>query len=225
MSNAPTEKEVNAFILGISEPRFEGMFNPWSDQSATELHPGGAFARRKRLQLHLSCPNPKIVLIGEAAGYQGCKFSGIPFTSERLILEGRIPRVPQLDTRISIRNRPWSEPSATIVWKTLDDLNLAEHTIMSNAVPWHPVGERGPLSNRTPRCDEIEAGRSHLKHFLSLFPNLSVVALGKIASDSLEALGVDHRRVRHPAYGGALKFREGLRHLVDCKRSNTKNRK
>ncbi len=216
MVSIPTEEEIDAFIQLISEPRFSGMFNPWSENSDTELNPEGFLARRKRLRLHLSCPDPKILLIGEAAGYQGCRFSGIPFTSERLLLEGGIPRMPLLSTRISVRNRPWSEPSATIVWKTLDALNLSEHAVLSNAVPWHPSGERGPLSNRTPRSNEIETGRPYLKHFLSLFSNVQVVALGKTASASLEALGIHHTRVRHPAYGGALKFREGVSRLVNC---------
>ncbi len=216
MVSRPSEKEIDAFIQAISLPRFEGMFNPWSDQSDTELNPEGALTRRERLRLHLSCPDPQILLIGEASGYQGCKFSGIPFTSERLLMEGRIPRMKKLNSRISTRNRPWSEPSATIVWKTLDGLNLSENAVLSNAVPWHPVGKRGPLSNRTPRPGEIEAGQAYLKYFLGLFPNVPIAALGKTASASLSVLGVHHTQVRHPAYGGAVKFREGLGRLVGC---------
>ena len=37
---------------------------------------------------------PGYLLIGEASGYQGCRISGIPFTSERLIMEGVVPRLP-----------------------------------------------------------------------------------------------------------------------------------
>jgi len=214
MAIIPTVEKIDAFIRAISEPRFEGMFNPWAEQSDSELNPEGALARRERLRLHLSSPDPKILLIGEAAGYQGCKFSGIPFTSERLLFEGCIPRMPNLNARISIRNRPWSEPSATIVWKTLDALNLSEHVVLSNAVPWHPFGEKGALSNRTPKRNEIETGRPYLKHFLGLFSNLPVVALGKTASVSLDILGIKHTQVRHPAYGGAVKFREGLSRLL-----------
>jgi uracil-DNA glycosylase len=209
-----TEKNLESFIQAISEPRFPGLFNPWSEQSDHESNPDGALGRRERLKSHLSCPEPRILLIGEAAGYQGCRFSGIPFTSERLLLEGKIPRVDKLASRISLRHRPWSEPSATIVWKTLDVLNLTEHVVLSNAVPWHPFGERGPLSNRTPTRYERENGQAYLLLFLRLFTDVPVVALGKTASRSLNALGVAHTQVRHPAYGGALKFREGLSRVI-----------
>ncbi len=210
----PTENQIETFIRAIAEPQFKGLFNPWSERSEMDLSPEAELIRRERLRLHLSCPEPKILLIGEAAGYQGCRFSGIPFTSERLLLEGSIPRISALQARISMRNRPWSEPSATIVWKTLHALNLSEHAVLSNAVPWHPEGERGPLSNRTPRRNEQEAGRPYLKQFLGLFPDIPVAALGKTASAALTVLDVQHTQVRHPAYGGARKFSDGLSRLV-----------
>jgi len=210
----PSTQKIQELIQGISMFRFSGIFNPWSECSESERDPEGHLARRERLTKHLDCPNPKILLIGEAAGYQGCRFSGIPFTSERLLLEGQIPRMPALNERITSRPRPWSEPSATIVWKALHELKIAEHTVLFNAVPWHPEGKKGPLSNRTPNSAEKAAGQPHLIFFLTLFPQIPVAALGAIASASLGRMGITHTQLRHPAYGGATKFREGLSRLV-----------
>src|ERR1700733_11866740 len=95
------------------------VFNPWTQRD--ELSDGslnGPSDRLERLRSHLSTRVARI-LIGEAAGYQGCHVSGIPFTSERMIMTGAIPRVACHGQRLSLRARPWSEPSATTVWKTL----------------------------------------------------------------------------------------------------------
>ncbi len=214
----PTDKEIDQFIRAIAQPHPSGMFNPWSQQSPSELKPIAYLARRKRLHHHLNCPNPRIILIGEAAGYQGCRFSGIPFTSERLLLEGQIPRMPDLKgKRLTSRTRPWSEPSATIVWGTLHALGLENEALLFNAVPWHPEGKKGALSNRTPTLSEKREGAPYLKQFMSLFPGIPVAALGNTASSTLTALDIPHRQIRHPAYGGATQFRKGLSDLVQGK--------
>ena len=203
---------MKAFITAVSRHELPDVFNPWSQVSELDLKSDGALLRRERLFEHWSAPNPRLILIGEAAGYQGCRFTGIPFTSERLILEGKIPRISDvLSERISSRERPGSEPSATIVWKTLEALGVAESTVLFNAVPWHPEGVRGPLSNRTPKAKERREGMPFLARFLALFPDVPVAALGNIASRALSELGCRHQKVRHPAYGGATKFAEGLR--------------
>jgi len=207
--------EIKALIASLSRFQLPGLFNPWSQVSDLDLKVDADVLRRERLFQNWSAPNPRLVLIGEAAGYQGCRFSGIPFTSERLILAGEIPRLSgALAERISSRERPWSEPSATIVWKTLEELGIAESTVLFNAVPWHPEGVRGPLSNRTPKAREKREGVPYLKRFFGLFPDLPVAALGNIASKSLSELDIAHQKVRHPAYGGAAKFREGLEDLM-----------
>src|SRR6185369_16971555 len=92
------------------------VFNPWKDcDPATDLSATAPGERLERLRAHFSVA-ARCILVGEASGYQGCKVSGIPFTSERLILAGEIPRIRTDGRRLSSRQRPWSEPSATIVW-------------------------------------------------------------------------------------------------------------
>lgn len=64
----------------------QGLFNPWADHCPYETDDDGPNARLARLSRHLDC-NPAFILVGEAAGYQGCRYSGIAFTSERLLIE------------------------------------------------------------------------------------------------------------------------------------------
>jgi hypothetical protein len=203
---------IVTFIEAISKPQLTGMHNPWSQSCETEVDNNGYIARRERLKLHLECPDPRIVMIGEAAGYQGCRYSGLAFTSERLLMEGKIPCIPDLNgIRITERGKPWSEPSATIVWGALHDHGLAEYAVLFNAVPWHPEGSRGKHSNRPPSKAEKEVGLEYLEMFLLLFKGVPIAAVGNTASDTLNSLDIKHAKLRHPANGGAPKFREGIK--------------
>jgi hypothetical protein len=195
------------------EPRYPA-FNPWADVDPLDEDAEAAPSmRRLRLWSHLSAYKPKLLLIGEAPGYQGCHFSGVPFTNEALILAGKVPRLPPM--RITTREKPWSEPSATIVWDTLHKLGVAEQTIMWNAYPWHPhrVGEQ--MSNRAPTGAEIKDGLHLLSVVIRAFPEARVVAVGRNAEKALGLLGRNmDPAVRHPSMGGANAFREGMERLV-----------
>jgi len=204
---------IDEFIYGIASENLPTVFNPWAEVSPDDAFEDAADERRYRLRAHMNC-NPKLLLIGEAPGYQGCRYSGIAFTSERLLYLGQIPRVESYaGRRITFRERPWSEPSATIVWGALYELGLQAHTVMFNAVPWHPQGLDGIHSNRTPSAAERHAGIPHLLRFISLYEGAKIAALGNTASKSLYDLGIEHAKLRHPANGGATKFRDGLKAL------------
>jgi uracil-DNA glycosylase len=194
----------------LAAPPTPGVFNPWRDDDAdNSLAHNDAAARLARLEAHLAT-TPAQVLIGEASGYQGCRVSGIPFTSERLILAGDIPRVASSE-RLSARVRPWSEPSATTVWKTLHELGIAQDTVLWNAFPWHPFHPHQPLSNRTPTHMERERGMPVLRALLGLFPHTRVFAVGRHAEQALQEVGRAAVALRHPSMGGATLFRDGLR--------------
>ena len=189
----------------------EHVFNPWHMRDiSTDLAIDAPVQRLKRLQMHLQIP-ARQVLIGEAAGYQGCKVSGMAFTSERLLLEGSIPRIPAPPGRLSSRLRPWSEPSATTVWKTLHALGVAHETVLWNAYPWHPHKPGAPHSNRTPTRAERAAGVPVLEGFLQLFPQARVFAVGRNAEAALAELGIAATPLRHPSMGGAKQFAAQLR--------------
>jgi len=205
---------LHAFLQSLGRPAAENIFNPWCDvDHGTDLRRDAARQRIRRLQAHLR-GDIEYVLVGEAAGYQGCKVSGIPFTSERLILAGQIPRVAAAAARLSSRGRPWSEPSATTVWKTLYALGIAERTALWNAYPWHPHKPDNPHSNRTPTRTERSAGVTVLEAFLRLFPGARVFAVGRNAERSLAELGIQCAALRHPSMGGAVEFAAQLRRAV-----------
>jgi uracil-DNA glycosylase len=201
---------IDQLLTSISDYQNNRVFNPWSQSCPNEISNKYFLQRRNNLKAHLSCPDPLCIVVGEAAGFRSARFTGVPFTSEQLLVDQAIPRVDhRKGKRITTRHTPWKEPSATIVWEELNKYQVADRTILFNAVPWHPEGKDGPLTNRAPNADEIKAGQACLSLFFECFPALPVMALGTIADESLNRLSIEHTKIRHPANGGAPLFRAG----------------
>lgn len=198
----------------------ECVFNPWSDFDEMDIGDGPA-GRRRRLKAHLD-RIPRFLLIGEAPGYQGCHFSGIPFTSERQLIGGEIPGI-ELTDRITKREKPWSEPSATVVWGALHALGIANETVLWNAFPWHPHHDVNRYTNRAPTFKELETTVWALSAVVNMFTSARVVAIGRMAEHALKVYfarsssGHPAKKfvaVRHPARGGAGRFRSQLAAIV-----------
>jgi uracil-DNA glycosylase len=200
-------------LIDTLPPSSPKLFNPWRDHCTDDLPCNGPDAKLDRLAAHLAC-NPKFILCGEAAGYQGCRHSGIAFTSERLLREGKIHRISPVSHRLTTRALPYSEPSATIVWNALYALSIEKRTILWNAFPMHPHKPGNKQSNRPPTSAEIEKGKPALEKLVKEFPLAKVVAVGRKAEKSLKSMGVPAEYVRHPANGGATAFRRKLKRLV-----------
>lgn len=198
-------------LLEDTRPPTPRLFNPWGARNDDDVPASGPFERRMRLESHLSAPEIRYIAVGEAPGYQGARISGIPFTSEALLLDGAIPRVYQ-GHRLSTRQRPWSEPSARILWELLYRYGMAESTVLWNACPFHPFDET-PLSNRAPSVAEVRLGLPLLECLRDAHPKARFLAIGNRASDALTTLGIAHVPMRHPAYGGKTELQQQLEKL------------
>jgi hypothetical protein len=197
------------FDLLASYPSGNRTFNQYRD-----VHPeldlaGGAEVRRHNLRCYLeSFAGVRYVLVGEATGYAGCRFSGIPFTCEaQLVGPEPLAWTRGLTLgRSSTAATPWVERSATMVWEALGE---RRDCLLWNAVPWHPFGTRGPLSNRHPGRDQ-RAGLEVLRCLLALFPAARPYAIGRVAQRALAAIGVEAAYIRHPSHGGKSRFAVGV---------------
>src|SRR5438093_3124350 len=223
-------KEIDDFLRLLKESPSGAVFNPWWQvDEQNDIGRNAPGIRRKQLRAYLRkrLRKANVAIIGEALGYRGGHFSGIPMTSERLLLgrsKGFALEPNDLFSGIKPRrtSKPekcpdgFSEPTATIVWVALLRLGLKpDQFVLWNAFPWHSFDpHRGLLSNRMPNKSEQLSGRPVLKAFLELFRFEQIVALGKIAAAQLEQLGVNAHCVRHPASGGAKLFRQHIAKIV-----------
>src|SRR6266480_3655502 len=225
-----SKESIESFVRLLKQSPPGAVFNPWWQvDKQNDIDCNAPAIRRKHLRAYLyrRLGKVKLVVIGEALGYRGGHFSGIPMTSERILLgkkkdDGIEPQ--QVFSSIKARRTSkreqcldgFSEPTATIVWSSLLRLGLKpEEFVLWNAFPWHSFDpRRGMLSNRTPNKSERSAGLSLLKAFLDLFPRDEIVALGNVAASQLRELNIETRRVRHPASGGAKLFRQQIAKIV-----------
>jgi uracil-DNA glycosylase len=225
-----SHNQLDKFLRLLKRSPPGAVFNPWWEiDNENDVGRNAPGIRRKQLRAYLGerFEKAKLAIIGEALGYRGGHFTGIPMTSERLLL-GKKPEIsrpplqilaglnPRRTSRPDICPEGFSEPTATIAWGTLLKLGLLPtEFVLWNAFPWHSFDpRRGLLSNRMPNKSEQAAGLPVLKFFLELFPCEQVIALGKIAATQLEQLNVHAPCIRHPASGGAKLFRRQIAKIV-----------
>ena len=214
------------------------VFNPWRDtDSLNDSSPTAPQQRLSHLTRYLEerLNRARWILIAEAPGYQGAKFSGCAMTSERRLLEdtGIMPpksgnpapthrffsgdKFRTSRTLLSNgRQNPAGalEPTATMVWNTMLGLGHSHDFVLWNAFAWHPHHPLNPLTNRTPTDTELESGKDTLKAFLSLFPQGHLIAIGRKSQATLASLGISAHPVRHPANGGGSLFHQQMRGLL-----------
>lgn len=215
-----SRKQLDNFLRLLKASPSHAVFNPWWQvDEENDIGPQSPAIRRKHLEVYFRerLGKARLAIVGEALGYRGGHFTGIPMTSERMLLGKQPLQIltgvkPRRTSQPAKCQEGFSEPTATIVWGTLWRLGLMpEEFVLWNAFPWHSFDPpRGMLSNRTPNKSERAAGLPVLKAFLELFPCDQVIALGKIATAQLEELGVDAHYIRHPASGGAKLFRRQI---------------
>lgn len=209
-----SNRELAERLVAAVPANQPGLFNPWADRCSFDLPGNGPEEKLQRLAAHLDC-EPRFILCGEAPGYQGCRHSGVAFTSERLLLEGAIPRISAPAGRLTARRLPYSEPSATIVWRVLKHLGIEEQTLLWNALQMHPHKPGNFASNRTPTDAETMQGAPAMRLLVEAFPRAKVVAIGRTAEQLLGRMGIAVAgQVRHPANGGATLFTQQLEALV-----------
>jgi uracil-DNA glycosylase len=199
---------MDALIRDLARATIGGTFNQYSDEGPDDL-PGAAEKRRENLRHYLALRRRAGVLaVGEAGGYQGMRWSGIAFTSERDLASWGAPFAA------TCAARRWSEPSGTIVHRVLGELGAELQVVLWNTVPTHPHRAGEPLSNRRPKPAEIAAGAVFLERAIEILRPPVVIAVGRVAES---VLGDRATYVRHPANGGGAAFAEGLRAILECR--------
>jgi uracil DNA glycosylase superfamily protein len=195
---------LDALLGDLSRDSIGTTFNQFREVGPDDV-PGASVIRLANLRHYLEeRADADVVAVGEAAGYQGMRWSGIAFTSERDLARWSLP----YRATSTMRKGGWSEPSGTIVHGLLAELGAERRVILWNTVPFHPHLPDQPLSNRRPTRPEIAQGIAYVERLIAIMRPRLVVAVGRVAAAILPDGAV---YVRHPAQSGATAFRAGMR--------------
>ena len=196
-----------------------GLFNQYRSRDHAVDRALAPSIRRDNLFAYFSSfrKRPSLLLLGEAPGPWGCRFSGIPFTGERQLLAHSLPFCGKQSSRdepgISVRRKPpYISNSARLFWSTM--LPFHPRFIVWNCVPFHPYDTGNILSVRTPTASEVLYYSHILAEIILLLKPDRIIAVGRKAQFSLSHLGVPCDYVRHPSQGGAIKFKNGINSVL-----------
>ncbi|GIV57827.1 MAG: hypothetical protein KatS3mg042_0740 [Rhodothermaceae bacterium] len=192
----------------FDHPSSDDLFNPYRDRHEDLDRPDAVAIRRENLRRYVAgyeAP-PPVLLLAEAPGPWGCRFSGVPLTSEAQLVDPAFPLTGRPSSR---REQPHAEYSARIFWRVMTP--FFPRFFVWNTVPLHPHRPGAPLTIRTPRAREVAAFRDLLAGLLDVLRPERVLAIGRKAEQALARLGRAATYVRHPSQGGARLFADGVR--------------
>ncbi len=207
---------IDSFIAQLAAaPTVPDAHNPYAGEDANTA------LRRANLRLYLHTlaqRRPSVMLVMEAPGYRGCRITGVPVTSRKIVQEG-LPGLGLFGAAHGYGTtddvgfeRVWGEQSATIVWETMARLGCVP--LIWNTYPFHPHEMGKPLTNRAPRRPEVAQGLPFLQTLIALFAPTQIIAVGNVAHGGLADLGIAAEKVRHPAQGGKNAFVAGMQALI-----------
>ena len=193
-------------------PSTATIFNQYLDVNSTFDLPNADKIRRENLRKYLECfqQKPKYLLIGEAPGPWGCRFSGVPFTSEAQLCRTELPFSGRQSSK---RDKPYAANGAKIFWKVMHSYH--PRFFVWDCIPFHPHNENDPLSIRAPTTKEINAYSEILSKILRFTQPEAVVAIGRKAEKALNIINSTAKYVRHPSRGGAATFKINIEDVFD----------
>jgi hypothetical protein len=200
------------------------LFNQYADEDPLVDAPGAADIRRHNLIGYLMRlpPRPTVLLVGEAAGPWGCRFSGVPFTGERQLLS--CPGFPLQGERSSRDNPPagmlrrhaappYVSTSALVFWDVMLPYYRDPGFIVWDLIPLHPHEANRPLTVRTLTRAEIHRFAGIVAEVVRIVAPETIIAIGRKAEQGLSVASIGSEYVRHPARGGAAEFAAGIRRI------------
>ena len=203
------------------------LFNPWRDHDPqNDLAANSPNHRLDHLTRYLKArlDTAKVLLVAEAPGYCGGKFSGLAMTSERDLLSSADllddrffdgPKARTSKANPVLKNETGMlERTASIVWGAMMVGGFGPREfVLWNSHAYHPHAPGNRLSNRAPTRTEVETALPVLRAFLDVFPGRPVLAIGQVCQRTLAAQEIKAIGARHLSYGGAPEFRATIRSL------------
>ncbi len=192
------------------------LFNQYKDSDPRVDLPNAHEIRRENLMFYMRSfsMKPSVMVVGEAAGPWGCRFSGVPFSGEKQLVEGKLPflgnrtskQIP--DIQIKKGGPPFTSLSAEVFWAVMKP-HFPKFFVW-DCVPFHPHDMNNILSVRKPTLEEILSYSGLLEEIEAILKPEAIVAVGRKAELALRIAGISSTYVRHPSRGGKREFSEGV---------------
>ena len=201
----------------FTAPSSDRLFNPYRDRHPDHDVPDAPARRRANLRAAFDALPDRVdvLVVAEAPGPWGCRFSGVPFTSEAQLLDPAFPLSGRPSSvRFETTGKPHRESSGTVYWREM--LPHWGRFWTWNTVPLHPHRPDEPLTIRAPTLAEARAWHGLLAATVAALAPRAVVAVGRKAERALAEIGVAATYVRHPSQGGATRFAEGMRTVMNA---------
>ena len=200
--------EIQEFIVKLSEienqPDYTNLYFGNTNESCK---------RRRNLNSYLNLianNNSKILILGEAPGYKGCKNTGIAFACEHTLKSYDFLKNLDFETINEINFE--KENTATIVWSELSRVN--KYPLLWNIFPFHPHKKDNEYSNRTPSVAELKMGLETTKELIKILEIDYVICVGRKAETKIKKMQIKYDYVRHPSYGGEQEFIKQINNLL-----------
>src|SRR5258706_4388798 len=147
------------------------------------------------------------LLVGEAPGHRGCAVTGIPFTSEEVIMSGESAFLQKLRPTLTLHGTT-KENTASEVWRFI--ARALQVPALWNVFPFHPHKEGQPASNRKPNAGEVAAGLKFVERIKEILNPKQIIAIGRVPEKALTKKYGNVPYIRHPSRNGGALFRKGL---------------
>lgn len=159
---------------------------------------------------------PQILLLSQAPSFSGSRLTGVPLTSEFIIMnpwsnigKTKLFGISKGYKKTNETDKVSKDGSAKIVWKALAEVRQVP--LLWSLFPFHSFNpERGWRSNRTPTQEEIKMGEDFLRDVVRIFNIQKVVALGKFVKRNLKSMGLPYVELSRPSYNGSKKFAQSI---------------
>lgn len=209
-SQSEARRLARSLCRDLAAVELPDVFNPYRHICAAHDAPNAAARRRNNLIAYLEAAialRPETAWIGRDLGYRGGRRTGLPLTDEaHLAAFAAAFGVKGLSK--ATRTEECRERTAAEIWRAIGALEAPP--FLWNAFPLHPHEADAPFGNRAHRRAEFDACAEILTSALRIFHFDTIYALGADASAALTRIGVPHRRLRHPSFGGHALFRRQM---------------
>ena len=202
-----TTQRISDYVVSLSKrENSETVFNPYRSK-----------ALANNLEIYLNYiffqPGEKILLIGEAPGYKGCRLTGIPFSSGALIKAKQHKIFYDISDDVVLK-KVELENSASAVWESLVDVK--HYPLFWNAFPFHPHPKGNNNKNRAPNKKEMTEGEGYLSALADIFSPTIVAGIGRKGESAGKQVFPegDVVYIRHPSYGGKKEFVAGMERVL-----------